>query len=833
MSDTARWDRVKSLFLRANEMDAESREQLLESLAVEDSLLAQEVRTLLAAGREAPDVLEGTAEEALESFANHSPDLLERGMKVDAYVLDNRVGTGGMGTVWRCHRQDEPDQPLAIKFIRRGLDTAIMLRRFAAERDSLATLEHPGIAALRDAGVASGDRPYLVMEFVEGEPLDRYCDRRALPVRDRLALFRSVCEAVEFAHRNLVVHRDIKPENVLVTTDGTPKLLDFGVARILTVSSERAEAATARQERLLTPRYAAPEVLAGEPVSTAADVYSLGVVLFELLCGQPPHELRGATRDEAMETVRRQQVVRPSQRVEPGAAALRSLRPEALRRSLRGDLDNIALTAVRAEPARRYGSVSALSDDIERYLKGLPVRARVDSVGYRLGKLVRRNPVVFLASAVMLVALVAAAAATLHEARLADAETRFARSEAESLHRVVDLLIGIFEGSGLEGEGAGSGALSAAELVDRSWFLLEEGVGEDELVRSTLQHALGRVYTELGAYEKADHLLASALAIRESSYAAPHPEIAEVLASLGALRRAQGRARDAEALLRRSLEQWQATWGLDHADAAVAAAEIGRVLVDTGAYDEATHWLGIAAATRERELGPSHSQTLAVRGQLAAVAYRQEHFEVAARLLEDIVRSLEARDSGQDLSIAAYLARLGMVRRGQGRLDAAEDALRRALAIQFRLLPPGHASVAATRVSLGVVYYEARDYLAAAEQFGRAADAMEALAGPRDATTVQARLDQARALRANGEEEAAAALLDRLAREVAPSLPTSSRLRLALLAVHAQSLIARGRSEDAISALREVAAILRTDPDRDEGLLREVEQTLAEAQAGG
>ena len=373
----------------------------------------------------------------VESLAQSEPDSW-KGRRVGPYQVTEEIGEGGMGSVYRAIRVDDQYQKqVAIKVVRSGFDTRFALNRFKAERQILANLEHPNIARLLEGGSTEDGQPYFVMEYIQGQPLDQYCDNHKLTITERLRLFRTVCSAAQYAHQNLVIHRDIKPNNILVNADGVPKLLDFGIAKILSPESSTSPLIqTMTMVRLFTPEYASPEQLLDEPITTASDIYSLGVVLYELLTGERPYRFTTRKPDEIARVVADTDPEKPSAavvRVEEsndirGESVQRTLEtvsgtregsPEKLRRRLSGDLDNIVLMALRKEPQRRYASVEQFSEDIRRHLEGLPVIARTDTFGYRSGKFVKRHAAGVTAAALVVLSLTVGLAFALREAKIA------------------------------------------------------------------------------------------------------------------------------------------------------------------------------------------------------------------------------------------------------------------------------------------------------------------------------------------------------------------------------------------------------------------------------
>jgi non-specific serine/threonine protein kinase/serine/threonine-protein kinase len=424
--DPARLQAVEAIFHAVLDADPAQRDELLRERCAADESLRREVEALLAAHEESGRFIAtpiATLDDKL--FAAEEPDRLI-GQVIGHYEITQRIGSGGMGAVYLARRADRQyEKNVAIKIIKRGMDSEAMLRRFRNERQILAGFDHPNIARLLDGDTTEDGLPYFVMEYVEGVRIDEYCDQHALSVTQRLDLFRQVCAAVSYAHRHAVIHRDLKPSNILVGADGVPKLLDFGIARLLEPGAVAEAPVTMLEQRAITPEYASPEHLRGEPVTTASDVYSLGVVLYRLLTGQLPFRLKAHSPDDMARTVGQTVPQRPSAVVDATSG-----------RRLRGDLDNIVLMALRKEPERRYGTVDQLADDIRRHLKALPVLARRDTLAYRAGKFVRRNTAASVAAALVGLSLVGGIVATSWQAHRARTQEAIALAEkARAEHR--------------------------------------------------------------------------------------------------------------------------------------------------------------------------------------------------------------------------------------------------------------------------------------------------------------------------------------------------------------------------------------------------------------
>jgi tetratricopeptide (TPR) repeat protein/tRNA A-37 threonylcarbamoyl transferase component Bud32 len=415
-----RWREAQRLFHEAREKPAAERSAFVAAASEGDAELAAEVASLLAADADSGGFLETPAA---------PPEPLRT--RVGPWQILQEIGHGGMGTVYLGERADGPFRKrVAVKVVRRGMDTEAVLKRFRQERQILAGLEHPNIARLLDGGNTDDGLPYLVMEYVEGEPLTAWCARRGLDVPERLALFRTICATVQFAHQNLVVHRDLKPGNITVTADGTPKLLDFGVAKLLNADlAGTTRDLTVAGGGAFTPEYASPEQLRGERITTASDVWSLGVLLYELLAGVRPFGAAGAPPGEVAKAVLETEPEKPS------AAAARA-GDERTRRRLEGDLDTIVLKALRKEPERRYASAEQFSEDLRRHLEGAPVKARRDTFTYRTGKFLARHRAAAAAAALVLVALVGGILATARQARIARAERARADRRLEDVRKL-------------------------------------------------------------------------------------------------------------------------------------------------------------------------------------------------------------------------------------------------------------------------------------------------------------------------------------------------------------------------------------------------------------
>ncbi len=456
--DPARWQLLNEIFAAALELGPEQQHRLLELRCAGDQALQNEASALLAATRVADRQGFLGSDVFADGVSVVANDEITPGTIIGGYRIVREIGRGGMGAVYLASREGF-HQEVALKIIKRGMDTDQIIRRFIQERDVLASLNHPNIARLLDGGHTTDGLPFIAMEYVEGQTITEFCDQKRLNIDDRIVLFRKVCRAVAYAHHNLVVHRDIKPSNLLVTPDGEPKLLDFGIAKLLSpaASGDTIEL-TVAGANLMTPDYASPEQIRGDRVTTVSDIYSLGVLLYELLCGRRPFRLSDRSSAEILKIVSEQEPSAPSTaaftKAEPvpeghtkrilspeTIAASRNEHPPRLRKRLRGDLDNIVLTALRKDPQRRYSSVEQFSEDLQRHLSGLPVVARPSTLGYQVGKFVKRNRAAVSFATLALVALLAGLSIAVWQAAVARQERARAEQRFEEVRKLANTLV--------------------------------------------------------------------------------------------------------------------------------------------------------------------------------------------------------------------------------------------------------------------------------------------------------------------------------------------------------------------------------------------------------
>ena len=681
--NAARWEQIQVLFHEVADLPDPAQRASLEAQCAEDPTLMTEVLSLLEQDARGDSLLDRDAAHVAAEVLDEGipPALLDQ--TFGPYRLKEALGQGGMGVVYLAEREDL-GSVAAIKILRDAWLSPDRRERFASEQRTLAQLNHPSIARLYDADTLPDGTPWFVMEYVEGVPLTEFCEHQASSILERLRLFRAVCEAVEHAHRHLIVHRDLKPSNILVKPDGSVKLLDFGIAKQLD-SLEGPVDRTRTGLRLMTPAYAAPEQILGDPVGIHTDIYTLGVVLYELLTGRLPFDLSNRTPGEAETAIIKQGRERPS------AAA----KEKSISRRAWADLDVLCLTAMHIEPQRRYRTVEALIRDIDHYLAGEPLEARPDTFGYRIGKFVRRNWQPVSAAAASL--LVVVSLVVFYTVRLATARNA-AVAEAGRTQRIQHFMLNLFQG--------GDEAVGPADSL-RVVTLLDRGVQEaqaldgEPAVQAELRETLGSIYQKLGKLERADSLLGTALDQRRSLFGPDNAEVARSLVALGRLRVDQAQDEEAERLAREGLEMSKRQLRPNDPAIAGATLALGQILEERGQYAEAIEVLEEAVRLRRAAGGPPTPELASSLRELANTHYYAGHLAVADSL-DRLVLGMTRRLNGERHPLVAEdLINLGAVQQEWGHYQDAERYYRQALDITQAFYGPNHYKTAAGLTVLG------------------------------------------------------------------------------------------------------------------------------------
>lgn len=814
LEETAQWQRIKELFDSALERDPVERDAFLSRACGPDTALRAEIESLLAAHAQAGAFSQGpiSIEPQLE---------MREGDSIGPYRLIRRIGQGGMGEVWLADQTEPLQRQVALKLLRTGLFDEGLLQRFQAERQSLAVMEHPAIAKVFDAGVTPAGQPFLVMEYVPGEPITQYCDRRQLPIRDRFELLARVCDGVQHAHHKAVIHRDLKPANILVIeVDGqpAPRIIDFGLASVLEPGSG---AGAARPDVLAgTPGYMSPEQLAGADLDTRTDVYSLGVVLYELLTASLPFDVTGWHQQPLSQLASRlaeQPLVPPSRRVSSGNASETATRrrcsPRQLARQLAGDPDLIAARALEKDRTRRYGTPLELAADIRRFLAFRPIEAHPTSARYGLQQYVRRHRVGTAMALVL--ALVLTAAAVLQTLAL----RRVAR-ERDRAARISDFMVSSFRVA--DPSEARGNQVTAREILDRAYTQIDPGLAADPDMQSQMMMVMGAVYENLGLYSRAEALYRKAVSIREQRLGPENTDTLRSKASLAWALYRRGQYRDSEQLLRSVLAIRLRRSGENNADTITAMDYLGAVLNEEGHAAEAEALDRKVLAWRMRVDGSNNADTLVSMNHLSLALVSEGRWPEAESLDRQQIagwQQVEGKDSLRGLYAADNLA---IVLYREGRLPEAESLDRQTLADKRRVLGPDHPETVRSMNTLTAVLTDEGKLQEAQSLAEEVISIRTRVLGAEHPLTLSAMSNLAEILTRLGDYDRAQDLLLKAkaadTRVMGPNSPqaTMATYNLACLALR------RGQSAEAMRLLREaldhhlpgwIAAGMSKDPD--------------------
>ena len=732
-----RWRRIEELFDRAADMREEERTLLLDRECGEDQVLRSQVESLILSSQKADTYIHSVIQNAAEGIVSTEPGL-PAGRQIGKYRIVRELGRGGMGTVYLATRaDDEFHKEVAIKLVKAGAATEETLRRFRSERQILANLDHPNIARLLDGGTTDAGVPYVVMEYVEGEPLDAYADRNHLKIRERLLLFRKVCSAVQSAHQNLVVHRDIKPANILVTKEGEPKLLDFGIAKLTDPEdSLPSPLQTSADLRLMTPDYASPEQVRGEAITTACDIYSLGIVFFELLTGLRPYWFKEYTPQEIISVICDKEPGKPSTAVHRLTGKTEgSVTPESicnnrkttlarLKRKLHGDLDNIAMMALRKEPKRRYVSIEQMSEDIRRHLEGLPVIARPATFRYRTRKFMRRH--IAAVSAAGAVILMIAGLVGFYTHQLANERDR-AQTEAEKAKQVSAFLTGLFKVSD-PGESKGK-TITAQELLERGAARIDKELADQPEVQAEMMAVMGSVYQSLGLYHNAMPLFEKALEIRKRIHGPSHPDVAASVNSLALVTQDLGNYPKAEKLFRQALAMRRELLGEGHADVAESLNDLASLDAEIGNYKAAEQLNREAWSIRRKLFGEESLQAAESMTDLGDVLHETGDYKTAIELHRKALEIRRKQLGENHPLVTQSLQSLAVALDTTRDYDTAVSLYRQALSIQKKLYGEEHPEIATTLVDLARVLRHKKDYAEAETLYRKALEMDRKLRG--------------------------------------------------------------------------------------------------------
>ena len=692
-----RWKKIQSLFEKSLELNPSEREKFLKNQCGDDKELLNEVISLLQADENQHSIFSGSAAD----YITIGDDNLD-GKTFGNYRAIKQIGSGGMGSVYLAERADGVfEQKVALKVVKPGMNSHEIISRFEEERQILARLQHPNIATLLDGGISELGLPFFTMEYVEGKPITDYCDENNLTIEQRLQLFKKVCEALLYAHQNLVIHRDIKPSNILVQEDGTVKLLDFGIAKVFEEDEDQ-KFVTRTGMRVMTPEYASPEQVKGLPVSTATDIYSLGLILYQLLTGCSPYEVTSTSALEMERIICLTEPQKPSTKVTKMISSVDSKKKTSpdyisekrkttiprLKKRISGDLDNICLMAIRKEPKRRYNSVAQFIADIENHLNGLPISARKSTAGYRTKKFIRRHKVgvVVATIAVILIAIVT----TFYTIQLAEERDK-AQLEAEKSKKVSEFLAGIFKVA--DPEQSRGETITARELLDNGVKRIEKELADQPEVLANMLGVTGNVYKSLGLYDNALVLLQKAYSINNSLLGSNSPETVKSLNDLANLNFAMGEYESAIEKFDKTLKKRKVIYGEESLEVAESMNDLGMVLREEGDYNQSEKLLTTSLSIRKELLTSTSPEVAQSINNLGLLKEDLGKYNEAKKLLGEALVMKEKIYGKIHPSVTETIGNLAMLLQQMGDYEEASKLFNKTLVVDKQLYGEVHPSV--------------------------------------------------------------------------------------------------------------------------------------------
>jgi len=787
-TNSERWRRVEALFDAVSALPEDQRQAWLDESCKDDPSLKAEVLELLRFDGEATGGVRASVQAAADELAAQTATAFI-GDRIGAYRVREKIADGGMGTVFLADRDDGSfEQTVAIKVLSRHLAGADATARFVEERNILASLEHPNIARLIDGGMLDDGTPYIVMEYVDGVTIDTWCRDNKLGIAAIIELILQICDAVRFAHRKLVIHRDIKPGNILIDREGVPKLLDFGIAKLLDSETEADRELTRADRRILTPLYASPEQIEGLPVTTAVDVYGLGLLLYRLFTGRLPYVATG-NRPQDIE-----QAILSSPTTLPSAAVSDTVGSQ--RRALRGDLDTILLMALRKEPERRYESVAAFAEDLDRYLKKLPIRARKDSFAYTAGKFAQRHRLP-LAIAAALVAVAVGLTAYY---------TQKLRAERETAEETAAFLAGLFEAR--DPYQRNTGSVTIENLLESGVAKLDDNRSLSPVVRGRLLKTIARVYNNLGNVDEADAMASEALALLEQSRPPNHDDIASALSVLALVRRAQGNYEEATELAERMLRINERNHGKNSMPVAEAAHQLSTLAYYLGDHDAMGRWAERSFTIRRQLLDKNDARMAAGTGNLGLYYWITGDLARARDYYQQTAGILDSQAERNDAQYATVLHNLGLLQIDLGETSAAIDSYERSIELRRAASGPADPRIPLTLYSLAFAYERLGDFVKADALYREMLPLQVAVAGRRTDRVAYALTGHGMLLERMGEIDAAREMLeeaDSIYDEVLDARHpdhAATKVGLAYLAMHENDFGRAGSLLDEVLSIR-------------------------------
>ncbi len=823
-----RFDQIDQIFRQVLDLPEKERESFLKEATLHDKEMYTEIMRLLKYADESQSFFGDTVSDFLAPLEpilkgdEPSADFtFEAGRLVGNYRITSLLGKGGMGQVYLAERDDGVfKKAVALKCLKKGMDSEEILRRFRFERQVLARLQHPNIATLLDGGLTDEGQPFFAMEFVEGLPINEYCDQKKLTVRERLRLFINVCDAVQYAHQQLVVHRDLKPSNILVTENGTVKLLDFGIARML--DDDHAFFTTPVTQagmQLFTPRYAAPEQTKNEQVSTATDIYTLGVLLLELLTGRVPPDVWKNPEQASALVLKSESFDKRETHSDTihHIAGNRSATPEKLNRELKGDLDSIILTALREEPPERFKTVEMLKEDIQNHLNHLPVSARKGSTRYRMKKFLARNivavaaaTVVFLLTVLFVFAISYQLKITTDERDRTEQALQRAEQERETAEEISSFLENLFSAANpMAATSERLDTLRVIQLLERGEERLYSEFEDRPGIRARLLVVVGRSYRGLGNTERATELFENALDIYRTSGIRNDEDMAKALSMLAAVYMDVGKNAEAEELLREAQGLYGVIYAGDHNSVAANLSNIASSLQNQGKFDEAQQFYDEALAMMQRMQIPDSLQYANLLNANTALAYRLNDIDAAISLTRESLSINRALLGDNHPRIGRELNNLAFLLDRSGNTEEAIPVYREALGLNQTLLDEGHPFVIGSMGNLAFALSKNGETAEAEELFSRAFE-LHRSSGAGDNPELSVMLANYALMLTNLTRYEEAEQLYRTALEIDRRLFGDSHFRTGIVLGRVGGVLCRlQRSDEGMKYLDDALAVLR------------------------
>ncbi|MEJ2494039.1 MAG: serine/threonine-protein kinase [Ignavibacteriaceae bacterium] len=730
--NSERWEKIGILFDEALKLDEPERTAFLQSACGDDIEMLEEVRSLIEADTNIPLVLKDNAD-----AINISRRLEYEGKVIGKYKIIKQIAEGGMGSVFLAERADgQFEQKVALKIIKPGMSSDEIIKRFQFERQILARLQHPNIARLYDGGLTDENLPYFTMEYVEGETIDEYCDKNNLSVSERLKLFTRVCGAIQYAHQNLVIHRDLKPWNIIIKKDGTVKLLDFGIAKVFTEDDLPEQAALTRTGlHVMTPEYASPEQIKGEPVTTSTDIYSLGLILYKLLTGESAYEIKSTSALELEKVICHTKPQKPSTIIKTirtqdnikteRISSVRKTQADKLIKTLSGDLDNICLMALRKEPERRYPSVDRFQRDIVNYLEERPVWARQSTIRYRTGKFISRHKISVISAALLF--LIVTLLTTFYMIQLRKERDK-AELESQKAKEVAGFLKDIFKLS--DPYEARGDTITVRELLEKGSQKIHRELSDQPDVKATMLDIMGQVYLNLGLYDKSEALLKEALDIRRKINS-DDVDLGKSLNSVGQLYLTKGEYDKAEPILKEALSVYENLSEKDNENYVSAIDNAAWYSNVTGDFNRSDSLYDLAIKVLRNNYKDRSELLFITMNDLALNFHEEGKYEESESLFKETLE-LQKKFYGDkphpEVSTTTY--NLAELLRDKGNYDEAEKLFRTSLDMDIKLNGPEHPDVAYSLQGLASIYRLKGNFKAAEKLYMQVLNMRKKFLGP-------------------------------------------------------------------------------------------------------